>query len=72
MQNHFETHADRDGYLYRLIMCKHKPPHSTKRKFTGENTNQGLDKALKIPDSWIGTDYKILDRRLFQLDATIH
>lgn len=56
IHDYFETHADRqghkilfakglDGYLYRLIMCKHKPPHATKRRFTGENTNQGLDKT---------------------------
>jgi hypothetical protein len=35
-----------DGTLYRMTVCKHNPPHgATKRKFTGENTTQGLDKA---------------------------
>jgi hypothetical protein len=32
-----------DGYYYGLIVCKHNPPHSTKRRFTGEDANQGLD-----------------------------
>jgi hypothetical protein len=35
-----------DGMLYRLLVCEHNPPHSAKRRFTGENTNQGLDKAV--------------------------
>ena len=35
-----------DGTLYRLILCKHNPPHgATKRKFTGYGTQQGLDRA---------------------------
>lgn len=36
-----------DGTLYRLIVCKHNPPHSTKRKSTDEETKQGLDNAQK-------------------------
>jgi hypothetical protein len=32
-----------DGVLYRLVVCKHNPPHSAKRKFTGCGTKQGLD-----------------------------
>ena len=36
-----------DGTLYRLVECKHNPPHSTKRKFTGECTKQGLDNTSK-------------------------
>ena len=34
-----------DGILYRLVECKHNPPHATKRKFTGCGTKQGLDRA---------------------------
>jgi hypothetical protein len=32
-----------DGYMYRLVLCAHNPPHSAKRKFTGCGTKQGLD-----------------------------
>jgi len=35
-----------DGVLYWLIECKHNPPHTTKRKFTGYDTKQGLDRAV--------------------------
>ena len=34
-----------DGTLYSLITCKHNPPHTAKRKFTGCGTKQGLDRA---------------------------
>ena len=30
-----------DGYYYRLVVCKHNPPHSTKRRFTGPNDQTG-------------------------------
>ncbi len=36
-----------DGILYRLAVCKHNPPHSAKRKFTGYDTKQGLDRAVE-------------------------
>jgi hypothetical protein len=26
-----------DGILYRLILCKHSPPHRAKRKFTNDD-----------------------------------
>ena len=29
-----------DAVLYRLVECKHNPPHATKRKFTGCGTKQ--------------------------------
>ena len=56
--DYFKTHADReghkivfakglDGYLYRLVICKHKPPHTAKRKFTDPDTKQGLDITFK-------------------------
>lgn len=32
-----------NGILYRLLVCKHNPSHSTKRRFTGEDAKQGLD-----------------------------
>jgi len=32
-----------DGIQYWLVECKHNPPHSTKRPFTGYGTKQGLD-----------------------------
>jgi len=32
-----------DGTLLELVLCKHNPPHSTKRDFTGYGTKQGLD-----------------------------
>ncbi len=35
-----------DGILYRLVECKHNPPHSTKRRFTGSCAKQGLDSAV--------------------------
>jgi hypothetical protein len=35
-----------DGVLYRLIECKHNPPHTTKRQFTGCGTKQGLDSPV--------------------------
>lgn len=41
-----------DGYLYRLEICEHNPPHTAKtanalakRKFTAYGTKQGLDRA---------------------------
>ena len=34
-----------DGIYYRLVVCKHNPPHSTKWKFTG----QPPDKATVYP-----------------------
>jgi len=47
-----------DGILYRLILCKHNPPHSTKRPFTGCGTKQGLDSPSKtavVPSRLIGS-----------------
>jgi len=35
-----------DGTLYRCLICKHNPPHSTKRDFTGYGTKQGLDSPV--------------------------
>jgi hypothetical protein len=35
-----------DGYYYRLVVCKHNPPHSAKRDFTGYGTKQGLDSPV--------------------------
>lgn len=32
-----------DGTLYELVLCKHNPPHSTKRGFTGCGAKQRLD-----------------------------
>jgi hypothetical protein len=32
-----------DGTLYRFLICRHNPPHSAKRDFTGSCTKQGLD-----------------------------
>jgi hypothetical protein len=29
-----------NGILYRLLVCEHNPPHSTKRDFTGYGTKQ--------------------------------
>jgi hypothetical protein len=41
-----------DGVLYRLVVCKHRPPHrTTKRNFTSEgddDTHQGLYRAIKL------------------------
>jgi hypothetical protein len=34
-----------NGTLYSMILCKHNPPHSTKRKFTDYDAKQGLDRA---------------------------
>jgi hypothetical protein len=34
-----------DGTLYSLILCKHNPPCSAKRKFTDPDTKQGLYRA---------------------------
>jgi hypothetical protein len=34
-----------DGILYQLILCKHNPPHSAKRDFTGYPTKHGLYSA---------------------------
>jgi hypothetical protein len=31
-----------DGTYYRIIVCKHNPPHSTKRNFTGYGPNGDL------------------------------
>jgi hypothetical protein len=36
-----------DAILYRLVECKHNPPHGTKRQFTGCGTKQGLDSPFK-------------------------
>jgi hypothetical protein len=30
-----------DGYYYRLVVCKHNPPHSAKRRFTDPNDQTG-------------------------------
>ena len=35
-----------NGTLYELVLCKHNPPHSAKRDFTGCGTKQGLDSAV--------------------------
>jgi hypothetical protein len=40
-----------DGVLYRLVECKHNPPHSTKRKFT-DDTCRPPD---KLPVYWGGS-----------------
>jgi len=37
-----------DGFLYRLIICKHKPPHSTKRNFTEYGPNGNLTGPLGV------------------------
>ena len=37
-----------DGVLYRLILCKHNPPHTTKRNFTCEQTKRGLDRTRSL------------------------
>jgi len=37
---------DLDGTLLELVLCKHNPPHSTKRQFTGCGTKQGLDSPV--------------------------
>ena len=34
-----------DGTYYRIVVCKHNPPHSAKRKFTPEDTKQGLGRT---------------------------
>jgi len=41
-----------DGVFYRLVECKHNPPHSTKRKITEEDTKQGLDNASMVLGLW--------------------
>ncbi len=35
-----------DSIFYRLVECKHNPPHRTKRKFTDENPNNNLTAPL--------------------------
>jgi hypothetical protein len=35
--DHVYTAWGLDGIFYRLVECKHNPPHATKRKFTGCN-----------------------------------
>jgi hypothetical protein len=37
-----------NGTFYRLVECKHNPPHATKRKFTGCGTKQGLDRTSAL------------------------
>lgn len=50
IDHYFETHADDeghkilfargfDGYIYRLVVCKHNPPHTANRKVTDNDTN---------------------------------
>jgi hypothetical protein len=34
-----------NGILYELVLCKHNPPHSAKRRFTDEGTKHELDNA---------------------------
>jgi len=41
-----------DHILYRLIICKHNPPHSGKRDFTGCETKQGLDSPSMVLGLW--------------------
>jgi hypothetical protein len=62
VSHYYETHEDReghkmvfargfDGYLYRLIVCKHNPPHSAKRNFTpnrNDDTNHRLDRTVEL------------------------
>lgn len=35
-----------NGILYRLLLCRHNPPHNAKRDFTGYGTKQGLDSPV--------------------------
>jgi hypothetical protein len=36
------------GILYRLLVCRHNPPHSAKRGFTGYGAKQGLDTPSRM------------------------
>jgi hypothetical protein len=57
IDHYYETHADKDGhkivfakglngYLYRLVICKHNPSHTANRKFTDEDANREGDVTL--------------------------
>jgi hypothetical protein len=35
-----------DGTLFELVLCRHNPPHSAKRNFTGGCAKQGLDSPV--------------------------
>jgi|SRR5208283_3632683 len=55
-----------NGMLYRLLVCKHNPPHSTKRKFTDENPNGNL--TAPIDRCWIVYVGQII---IFCVDKTV-
>jgi len=57
-----------DGIFYRLVECKHNPPHATKRKFTGCGTKQGLDRAsARVLYSLCRTLFPVNYRRMPEL-----
>ena len=35
-----------NGILYSMILCKHNPPHGTKRKFTDQEPNGDFTEPL--------------------------
>jgi hypothetical protein len=37
-----------DHVLYRLIVCRHNPPHRTKRKFTDPNDQTGTCQCWQV------------------------
>jgi hypothetical protein len=54
-----------DGYYYRLVVCKHNPPHSPKRKFTDPNDQTGTlqcsySSSVKFSvNGWVGLTCKL-------------